>query len=88
MNEDEGEYWVDEQHCLEPVDDRTQALDGEETLVRDVRGRLWRVRRGSACLPATLLVSWLLLATVAGVLRTVGRGRPGGRTVGRRRPGG
>lgn len=40
-----GETWLDEEHVLEPVEPRDVQGLGQDPLVSDAEGRLWRIRR-------------------------------------------
>jgi hypothetical protein len=37
--------WLDDQHVLEPVDERVSDLSDTDPIVRDIDGRTWRLRR-------------------------------------------
>jgi hypothetical protein len=49
--------WLDADHYLEPVDPERVDVDPGQAVVRDARGRLWRLRRR----PPSLLVSLALI---------------------------
>lgn len=65
--------WLDDEHTLEPVDPRDPDPDFEPApVVRDARGRLWKVRRRPRWFISPLAVLCVLVVLVVLVLAAFG----------------
>lgn len=72
--EDPRSLPLDDGHVLEPIDDMRLADPATEPVVRDVHGKLWRVRRNErkplpiagmlAAIALIAFIAWVVSATV------------------------
>lgn len=72
--EDPRSLPLDDEHILEPIDRMPVADPAAEPVVRDVHGRLWRVRRNErkpipiagmvAAIVLIVFIAWVVSATV------------------------
>lgn len=58
--------WLDDEHYLEPLDHHGLGVNPGEAIVRDARGRLWRLRRRppSLAFSLALILAFIILAAM------------------------